>query len=97
MKPLADTLAPACTPLHVSALLRVDKRRSMFGAPARDASALWDNAETARDLREWRLVAGAGDGLYVTNLGRAVLHKLRVGTCGKCGKPVDLCRGDCGY
>jgi len=73
MKRQLDSLFGECTPLHLSALRRVELRRAMFGAPAGDRATLWDNMTVARELHEWRLVAGKGDGLYLTNLGRDVL------------------------
>lgn len=76
MKPLAETLAPACTSLHAQALRRVARGASMFDYPTRDPLTLRERAAVSQDLRRWCLVTGKGDEIQLTRAGHAVVNKL---------------------
>ena len=76
MKSIAETIAPACTELHISALRRVARGAGMFETMTRDRLTLAERQRAAQDLRRWCLVDGKGEALHVTRIGHSVINKL---------------------
>lgn len=76
MKQIAETLAPACTPLHASALRRVASGVSMFDEPTRCIRLRDERGRVAQELRRWCLVTGNGEHIELTRAGHAVLRKI---------------------